>query len=170
MNKPTILTMAASSLLLASAAAWACPPGGHGPMGGHGMGQMPGQHFKQMDTNGDGLVSKAEFDAYHEQRFKELDANRDGQVSAEEMDAHHKAKCQTQGGKGAMMDEHFDAADANHDGALTATEAEKMPMVSKNFKKFDANKDGKVTKEEMKDAFERMHRMPHPEPMTPPAK
>jgi Ca2+-binding EF-hand superfamily protein len=38
-----------------------------------------------MDTDGDGMVSLAEFQAAHERLFRAMDSNKDGRVSFEEM-------------------------------------------------------------------------------------
>ncbi len=127
-----------------------------GKMHEHGD-QMPGQMhgdmkekmFKEMDTNGDGAISEAEFNAFHAKRFKEMDANGDGKISHDEMEAGHKKMMEK--GKGKR----FDEADTNHDGALTREEAKKMPMLSKHFDEVDTNKDGKVTREEMDAAMEK---------------
>jgi Ca2+-binding EF-hand superfamily protein len=101
--------------------------------------------LKQMDKNGAGAVSKKEFNAFHETRFKEIDANKDGKLGDDELGAPRG----NMAGMGQMMDAHFDAADVDHDGGLSKTEAAQMPMVSANFDELDANKDGKVSKEEL---------------------
>ena len=50
-----------------------------------------------------------------------------------------------------QIDEHFAAADANHDGQLTLVEAQTgMPRVAANFDKIDADKSGTVTVAEIK--------------------
>jgi len=115
-------------------------------------GQMEDKMFKDADTDGDGAISKAEFDAVHARRFKEMDTNNDGKITRDEMKAMREKMME----KG--KDARFDEADANHDGALTREEAEKMPMLSKNFDKVDANHDGKVTREEMDAEMEKMRR------------
>jgi hypothetical protein len=54
-----------------------------------------GEHWAKLDTNGDGLVSKAEAQASAPrlaERFDQLDANQDGQLSKEEMKASHGRK------------------------------------------------------------------------------
>jgi Ca2+-binding EF-hand superfamily protein len=43
--------------------------------------------FQADDTDGNGLVSKAEWQAAAEKRFELLDTNKDGNISKEEMDA-----------------------------------------------------------------------------------
>ena len=58
-------------------------PEGHGP---RGMEKM-----LNADTDGDGMLSKAEFMAVHEKRFDEMDSNHDGKVSKDEMKAHREA-------------------------------------------------------------------------------
>ena len=50
-----------------------------------------------------------------------------------------------------QIDEHFAAADTNHDGQLTLTEAQAgMPRVAANFTKIDADQSGTVTLTEIK--------------------
>lgn len=51
-----------------------------------------GEHWKKLDTNGDGKLSKAEAQAGAPrlaERFEQLDANKDGFVTSEEMKAAH---------------------------------------------------------------------------------
>ena len=51
-----------------------------------------GGHFKRMDTDNDGKVSRAEAMAAAEAAFTGADADGDGFVTAEEMRAAHKAR------------------------------------------------------------------------------
>jgi len=44
-----------------------------------------GEHFKEADKDGDGMISKAEFMDKAEERFAKMDANGDGSISKEEM-------------------------------------------------------------------------------------
>jgi len=49
-----------------------------------------------MDSDKDGKVSRAEFDAAHADKagmFDEIDTNRDGFMDAEESKAHHEGRC-----------------------------------------------------------------------------
>ncbi len=43
--------------------------------------------FSEADTDGNGMISKAEADAMHEKKFKECDTNGDGSVSKDEKKA-----------------------------------------------------------------------------------
>ena len=54
-------------------------------------GKHHAKKFEKMDTNKDGSVTKAEFDAMHQAHFEKMDGNKDGAVSADEMKAFHEA-------------------------------------------------------------------------------
>jgi len=115
--------------------------------------------FKSMDSNADGVVSIAEFNAYYAKRFKELDTNNDGKITLDEMNnGHPKSMTDTRNNGTTHLDERFNAADANHDGGLDREEAKQMPMLSMYFDEVDANHDGKVTRQEYFDAMPLLHR------------
>lgn len=61
---------------------------GHGD--GNGKGRHGGGMFKKVDTDGDGFISRAEFDAKHNEKFKKMDADGDGKISQDEAKAHRK--------------------------------------------------------------------------------
>lgn len=44
------------------------------------------------DTDGDGFLSRAEFDAANAKRFAEMDSDSDGKISKDEHKAHREAK------------------------------------------------------------------------------
>lgn len=48
--------------------------------------------WKEMDTNGDGVISKEESTAFGNKKFDEKDSNHDGKVTRDEWDAFHNAK------------------------------------------------------------------------------
>lgn len=95
------------------------PHDGHGPDGGPGMkdgmhkGPMMGMMLMRMaDTNKDGTVTRAEFDAAVKQHFDTVDANKDGTITTAERRAAHaqmKQQMQQMGGHqmgGHQMDGH----------------------------------------------------------------
>ena len=57
------------------------PPPPHEGKGPHHRG---GHMFKKIDTDGNGVITKAEHDAFSNKKFDEIDANKDGQVTKEE--------------------------------------------------------------------------------------
>ena len=148
-----------SSLLCASPLVHACDVGHHGEYGDY--------IFKEMDKNGDGAISKKEFDAFHNAQFKKFDLNHDGKITQEELDSAHDKmvdKCDVHADKGKYedFDERFDESDINHDGALSKDEAEiGMPMLFAHFDEIDANHDGKITKEEVAAGMKKMHEKMH---------
>ena len=79
--------------------------------GGMGMGMGPGKQgcrMMQMDSNGDGKVSKEEFMQGHEAMFQKIDANGDGMLDEAEMRAH-KATMMKEGGMGKCGGQQKDA-------------------------------------------------------------
>lgn len=159
MKKSFVYLAVASCLTVATLPAMAC--------GGAACPTVE-NHFKKMDLNHDGAISKAEFDAEHGKRFKALDANHDGKISLEEMQAaHDKLHDDKPGHPMGAFKTRFDEADANHDGALSKAEAATMPMLSEHFDEFDGNKDGQLTHEEIRSIMREMH--PRPPAVMPPA-
>ncbi|KQN26072.1 hypothetical protein ASE86_07895 [Sphingomonas sp. Leaf33] len=112
-----------------------------GPMAGRPGGGMrgPGGGLARMDGDGDGRVTRAEFDAGGRTRFEQMDTNRDGKIDATEMASLPG------GGRGMRADtngdgtltraeydaqskERFDRSDVNGDGVLDAAELQSGPM------------------------------------------
>lgn len=57
-------------------------------------------------------------------------------------------KCRAE--RTAAMDKRFKSADADGNGMISRTEADKtMPRLARHFERIDANKDGQVSREEM---------------------
>ncbi len=100
--------------------------------------------FAKMDTDGNGVITVAEYAAYWKGKFGDIDANKDGKIMADEFEAATK---QT-----------FAGADADKNTVLVAQEfvaywcgpEAKAPKKTKGkaAKSIDANKDGKVSKDE----------------------
>ncbi len=144
---------------------------------GHGMGMKAPQtraevearvkeHFAKADANGDGVITKAEADSFHDRMraemadrmFAKIDTDKDGKISRAEFDAHHQGghdgegkgmHHRGEGMKGGM--DMFAKADANGDGKVTLAEANTAALAM--FDKADANKDGTVTPEERRAAM-----------------
>ena len=76
-----------SILVACSLVFWALPAAFAGPDGD--------KHFKMMDTDGDGKISRAEHAAAAKQMFDQCDANHDGIATAAEMDAATARKGET---------------------------------------------------------------------------
>jgi len=57
----------------------------------HKDGHHKGGMMQKVDTNGDGMVSKTEFMAKHEEMFAKMDANNDGNLTKEEMKSAREA-------------------------------------------------------------------------------
>lgn len=94
---------------------------------GGGMGMM------RADTNGDGMISKAEATAQANARFDRMDTNKDGTITADER----------QGPGGRMM-----ARAGGSDGAMTR--AEFVAQADKRFARIDTNRDGQLSSDELK--------------------
>ncbi|OYX51989.1 MAG: hypothetical protein B7Y97_03785 [Sphingomonas sp. 32-66-10] len=145
--------------------------------GGGGMGE---RMMARVDTNGDGLISKAENRAMVEARFARMDADKDGTVEAGEgRKGMGKGKWK-RGGEGrgpggpggpAMA---MKKADTNGDGAISKAEFDAMS--AQRFAKLDTNKDGKIDATEMqaqrdkaRDAMKKMRERRGNTPPPPPA-
>lgn len=134
--------------------------------------------IERMDADGDGRVSRAEFDAaqarFAEARqaagrdadasrararsgmrrgvdFDALDANRDGYVVRSEVRTHReRMRAEMERTRATRMAEAFAAADLNGDGRLSRVEVdEKMPRLSARFAWMDDNRDGFLDRAEL---------------------
>jgi len=96
--------------------------------------------FKHMDTNGDGAISRAEFDASAQGRHNRMaDGGKDG-PRAGGYGRHHRG---IEMGMGGRM---FEKADANKDGKVTLAEATSAAMT--HFDAVDADKNGTISAQE----------------------
>ncbi|GLT02127.1 hypothetical protein GCM10007897_35310 [Sphingobium jiangsuense] len=100
------------------------------------------ERFNALDKDGNGAISRAEFDAAHQGRAGRADGKRGGP-------GHHRMGGGMKGGGMSIA-----KADANKDGRITLAEATSAALA--HFDKMDANKDGTVTVQERRDAMKQM--------------
>lgn len=103
-----------------------------GAMRGRGGGMA------RLDTDGDGKVSRAEYDAQSARRFARMDINGDGVVDRAEMAALI--------GRGRM------AGRIDADGTGTLTRAQYDAQAGQRFARMDANEDGLIDAAELRSA------------------
>jgi Ca2+-binding EF-hand superfamily protein len=94
------------------------------------------------DTDGNGTVALAEFQAFTQKRLLRADSNSDSRISLDEWKARPtEAKAKRDPAK------MFGRLDKNDDGFLETTEME--PMIQRRFERLDANADGALSEEEL---------------------
>jgi hypothetical protein len=93
----------------------------------------PNPAFQASDTNGDGRIDRAEYDAHVRSVFSSLDRNKDGVLTAGELPD--------------VAAEAIRAADGDSDGRLTAIEY--MNQRLREFSAADRNGDGALTRAEV---------------------
>lgn len=112
------------------------------------------KHFKMMDTNGDGQISRTEHAAGAKQMFSQCDTNRDGVVTSAEMETSMAAQGEKPGKHHKTAAEKIQMIDQNGDGQLTAAEHE--AGTEKMFTKMDKNNDGTLSKDECDEGHKAM--------------
>lgn len=106
--------------------------------------------FKAMDTDGDGKISKAEFEAAVTARFMDADVNHDGKVTLEGMkQAREKRRAERE-------KRFFDSLDTNHDGVISQDEIKAHADMM--FAKLDTKKTGSLSADELKAGHGKWHR------------
>lgn len=118
---------------------------------GHGPGGHKNKMLEMLDTNKDGSISKAEFEAKRSNEFSAADANNDGTVTPAELTAFHEKKMEER--KAERQKRMFDRLDTNKDGKVSKEEFE----AGGKFERMDKNNDGKITADEMQWKGKRGH-------------
>lgn len=120
--------------------------------------QWQDERFKALDKDGNGSISRAEFDAGHQARGAKRPDGTPPSPGAEAGKGGHGARHHGMGGRGAgamkggMMAFHL--VDADKDGKVTLAEATSGALA--RFDRMDANKDGKITAQERRDGMKQM--------------
>lgn len=144
--KRAVLISGVTAMALALTAGVAAAKGGHGGMHGARL------SFEELDTNGDGQVTKEEIAAAATARFSEVDTNGDGNISAEELAAASERA------KEERITKMIEKRDTNGDGVLS--QAEMQPDTDRTdrmFERLDANDDGVISAEEFEQMKDRRH-------------
>ena len=105
------------------------------------------QHFAELDTNGDGRVTREEAASHRGAMFTDADTDGDGAVSEAEFIEAGKKRIEER------LKRHFARLDDDSDGAIT--EDEFGGRRGKFFDRMDADGDGVVTLDEAKAARKR---------------
>ena len=116
------------SLVIATTLAAALAPMAHA----QAAGELNEAHLAMLDQDGDGVVSRAEFDAYMDAAFGALDTVGDGALSADEFAVY------------APVDT-FAAIDADGDGMVSRDEFD--AQTSADFAAADSDGDGALNGE-----------------------
>jgi Ca2+-binding EF-hand superfamily protein len=95
------------------------------------------ERFRQLDRNGDGYVSLAEW-PLDPPSFERVDRNKDGRLSRSELLTPNVLR-------NDRRDEQFQELDTNHDGRLSRTE---QRQGGRGLGQMDRNRDGYVTRRE----------------------
>jgi Ca2+-binding EF-hand superfamily protein len=144
-----------------------------------GRGKRHDRHggLERLDSDHDGRISRAEFDAGQAARtamvekhgkregksqrppldFAAIDANRDGYVVRSELTTYHeRMRPQREAERTARFNTRFAEADLNRDGKLNRIEVdEKMPKLKERFAWLDENRDGFLSREELQSKHSR---------------
>lgn len=151
-----IAALAAAALLSACAGSPASSPAVQGlparPAGGHGVEAFLGSY----DTNRDGQVKRAEFDAVRMQRFKAADTDGDGVLTEAEYVAEFEGRLKRQyADEGKQPDKAYENSikqahmrffivNRTRNGRFTP--AEDAAIADRTFKGLDTNNDGIVSR------------------------
>ena len=103
------------------------------------------------DTNKDGFVDRKEWTAGQEARFKQLDTNGDGKLTKDELFVGNGVPPSDRQLQSQAT--YFRLLDSDKDG--TVSKAEFLALAERNFVRCDLDKDGRITVAECRQALRR---------------
>jgi len=106
--------------------------------------------WQQLDTDGDGMISRQESDARRQALFAEADLDGDGKLNFEEMLEYQELRRQLH------RQARFKALDADGDGVISQDEL--AQRADRFWARLDADGDGAITPDEMREGRKRHHR------------
>jgi hypothetical protein len=133
-------------LLLAAGPALAAPD----PEPANPRPARPNAGVMRYDTNKDGFVDRGEWDAGQEARFRQLDTDKDGKLSKAEL---FPGSSRADDRQLERQDAFFRRMDRDRDGFVS--KAEFMAQADRNFARCDADKDGRINTAECRQALRR---------------
>ena len=139
MNNVVLIGTLAVSIVVGGAAQGFAASEPHGPK----------HSFEALDADGDGEVSRAEFDSHRADRFAKADTNGDGLLSRDEVVARGQDRAER------FADRMFQRLDENRDGAISLAEMSEG-RGNRFFDRADSDGNGAVSKpefEQMKKRF-----------------
>jgi len=101
-------------------------------------------HAKELDTDGDGIVTREEMTAEVAKTFAGYDRNQDGKLVADE----YSGTGGVRSAMGGFVKQHAQEIDADSDGAITKDELQSIAL--RMFDKADPNRDGTLSPDEIK--------------------
>lgn len=142
--------------------------GGPGACGGGRGGPMPagpGNLVSMLDDDGDGTLTRAEFETFHQLAFRAMDGDGDGKVTRDGFIESRRppmlaagdddTNARVRGRMGARMAERIDARAGRRfdvwdgDGDGVVAESEFMGATAARFAQFDLDQDNTLTEREM---------------------
>ncbi len=142
--KHTFLMTGLTMAILAGLAGQGYAAGGH---------NGPRHSFEELDINGDGQITRAEMESHKQARFEQSDSDGDGKLSRAELETRIQKKQKLR--REHRLDKMIKRHDTNGDGALTFAEMSENRRHD-HFTTADANEDGAISASEfaaMKEAF-----------------
>lgn len=105
--------------------------------------------FRLYDTNRDGVVTRAEYDAHRDAQFRRTDTNNDGALSEAEYVAEYEARLRGERPVDDQFRRNIEQASRrfesiDRDRNLSISRAEYDAVAARTFSRMDTNNDGRV--------------------------